>query len=77
MAIEHARICGACEHECPGWATRCPVCGSLGLVHRIVIVPPAPSVAAITKSKHSRRSRAHRLPGREPPPHTTPARSTA
>lgn len=41
MAIEHLRVCGACERECPGWANRCPVCGSLSLVHRITVVPTA------------------------------------
>ena len=44
MAIEHLRICGACERECPGWANRCPACGSLSLLYRITFVP-APVVA--------------------------------
>lgn len=41
MAIERVRICGACERECPGWANRCPACGSLSLLHRITFVPAA------------------------------------
>ncbi|MGH8258721.1 MAG: hypothetical protein ACREUG_03425 [Steroidobacteraceae bacterium] len=45
MAIEHARICGACERECPSWAVRCPACGSLSLLHRITFVSAA-AVAA-------------------------------
>jgi predicted ATP-dependent serine protease len=43
MAIEHARICGACERECPSWASRCPTCGSLSLVHRITIAEAKPA----------------------------------
>jgi len=39
MSIEHVRICGACERECPGWANRCPACGSLSLLSRITFVP--------------------------------------
>jgi hypothetical protein len=39
MAIEHLRVCGACERECPGWANRCPACGSLSLQYRITFVP--------------------------------------
>jgi hypothetical protein len=42
MAIERVRICGACERECPGWAARCPACGSLSLQHRITFVSSAP-----------------------------------
>lgn len=45
MSIEHARICGACERECPGWADRCPACGSLSLRHRITFVPAATAPA--------------------------------
>ncbi|MGH8218773.1 MAG: hypothetical protein ACREUT_09450 [Steroidobacteraceae bacterium] len=44
MAIEHVRICGGCERECPGWANRCPVCGSLSLLYRITVVPAAAAV---------------------------------
>ncbi len=39
MAIEHVRVCRACERECPGWANRCPACGSLSLLHRVTFVP--------------------------------------
>jgi predicted ATP-dependent serine protease len=61
MAIEHVRVCGACERECPGWANRCPACGSLSLLHRITFVP-APVVAP-----HVSRSRAE-LAGRPSAP---------
>jgi predicted ATP-dependent serine protease len=47
MAIEHLRICGACERECPGWANRCPACGSLSLLYRVTFVS-APVVASET-----------------------------
>ncbi len=70
MAIEHARICGACERECPGWANRCPFCGSLSLVHRITIVPAPASVATIVGAKPARKRAARpriAAAGREPP----------
>ncbi|HXS26699.1 MAG TPA: hypothetical protein VN730_03435 [Steroidobacteraceae bacterium] len=54
MAIEHVRICGACERECPGWANRCPACGSLSLLYRITFVPVAavvPEAARATQSE--------------------------
>ena len=77
MAMEHARICGACERECPSWASRCPACGSTSVVHRIVIVPSAAPVTALTDATQSRkRPRRARVSGHEPP-HTSPARSTA
>ncbi len=69
MPIEHARICGACERECPSWADRCPVCGSLSLVDRITIVPPSAPIATLADAKPTRRkaSRARIAAGREPP----------
>ncbi len=77
MAFEHARICGTCGRESPSWASRCPVCGSLSLVHRITIAPPA-QVAAISGSKGARRKKARRaVMGGRDPSHTSPARSTA
>ncbi len=75
MAIEHARVCGACEQEVPSWASRCPVCGDTSLISRITIIPPA-AIATITEAKASR-TKSHRrraAGGLEP---TTPARSTA
>lgn len=42
MAIEHARLCGRCDKECPSWADRCPSCGGMSFSHRIVIIPPEP-----------------------------------
>lgn len=39
MAIEHARLCGACEKDFPGWADRCPRCGNGTVLRRIVILP--------------------------------------
>jgi len=59
MAIEHARICGECERECPSWANRCPTCGSLSLVHRIVIAPPSMPVATIADVQQTRRRVRH------------------
>lgn len=50
MAIEHVRICGACERECPGWANRCPACGSLSLQYRITFVPAAVVVPGSSRS---------------------------
>ncbi len=80
MPIEHARICGACERECPSWAGRCPVCGSLALVDRITIVPPSTPTATLADAKPPRRktSRARIAAGREPPrPESARAGSTA
>lgn len=80
MAIEHARVCGSCERECPGWALRCPVCGSLSLVHRITIVPPAPvaKLKGPARTTRTRAARARPAPGREPARGSSPsARSTA
>jgi predicted ATP-dependent serine protease len=74
MAVEQARICGACGRESPSWADRCPVCGSISLIHQITIVP-APQIATISP-KAGRKKARRAMVGREPP-HTTPARSTA
>ena len=41
MAIQHARVCGACERDCPSWATRCPACGSTAITFQMVISPPS------------------------------------
>ncbi|HEV2701228.1 MAG TPA: hypothetical protein VGV09_06335 [Steroidobacteraceae bacterium] len=41
MAIQHARVCGACERECPSWANRCPACGSTAISFQMVITPPS------------------------------------
>lgn len=79
MAIEHARICGACERECPSWAARCPVCGSLSLVDRITIVPPSAPIAALADAKPARRKTSHAriaAAGREPP-HSESARASS
>jgi len=40
MAIQHARVCGACERECPSWANRCPACGSTAITFQMIISPP-------------------------------------
>ncbi len=39
MAIQHARVCGACERECPSWAHRCPACGSTAISYQLIIAP--------------------------------------
>ncbi len=41
MAIQHARVCGACERECPSWAQRCPACGSSAISLRMILSPPS------------------------------------
>jgi predicted ATP-dependent serine protease len=43
MAIQHARVCGACERECPSWANRCPACGSTAISFQMIISPPGGS----------------------------------
>lgn len=83
MAIEHVRICGACERECPGWANRCPVCGSLSLVYRITFVPAAivasgtsrPAtgcVAVASKSPHKGTARSRTTAGHDAKLRKTP-----
>ena len=59
MAIQYARVCGACERECPSWAHRCPVCGSTAIAHRMVVTsaPAQPAVAGAQPAR-MRRSRA-------------------
>jgi RNA polymerase subunit RPABC4/transcription elongation factor Spt4 len=47
MAIQHARVCGACERECPSWANRCPACGSTAISYQMIVAPP--SGTSITK----------------------------
>ncbi len=41
MAIQHARVCGACERECPSWANRCPACGSTAISFQLIVAPPS------------------------------------
>ena len=66
MAIEHSRMCGSCDRECPSWADRCPACGNSATFRRIVVIPSAPSfqraepVTLIT-SKIAARKRAKTL----------------
>jgi len=55
MAFEHARVCGSCERDFPGWADRCPCCGSRSVVHRVVITPAGSSVAEIARPKWGRK----------------------
>jgi hypothetical protein len=40
MAIQHARVCGACERDCPSWANRCPACGSIAISFQMIVSPP-------------------------------------
>jgi RNA polymerase subunit RPABC4/transcription elongation factor Spt4 len=47
MAIQHARVCGACERECPSWANRCPACGSSAISYQMIIA--GQSGSSITK----------------------------
>jgi hypothetical protein len=69
MSIEHVRICGACERECPGWANRCPACGSLSLLYRITFIP-----AAVVAPESSRRASGRGAVASRPP-HKGTARS--
>jgi len=71
MGMTHARVCGACERECPSWANRCPSCGSLSLVHRIVIGSPAAPVTALAKGG---RKKPRRVVSDHEAPQTEPAR---
>jgi RNA polymerase subunit RPABC4/transcription elongation factor Spt4 len=41
MAIQHARVCEACERDCPSWANRCPACGSTAITFQMIITPPS------------------------------------
>jgi RNA polymerase subunit RPABC4/transcription elongation factor Spt4 len=50
MAIQHARVCGACERECPSWANRCPSCGSTAITFQMIISPPSGNVHKIADS---------------------------
>jgi len=64
MSIEHVRVCGACERECPGWANRCPVCGSLSLQYRVTFIPaavvaPGSSSLASVSTKMTRKGGRH------------------
>jgi predicted amidophosphoribosyltransferase len=68
MAIHHARVCGACERECPTWANRCPACGSTAISFQMIVSPP--SGTSIRKladnTPRLRRNRAHVAPAQEP-----------
>ncbi len=68
MAIHHARVCGACERECPSWANRCPSCGSTAISYQMIIAPP--SGTSIRKladtAPRVRRSRARVATAAEP-----------
>ena len=43
MAIQHTRVCSACERNCPSWANRCPACGSSAITDQLIIAPPSGS----------------------------------
>jgi RNA polymerase subunit RPABC4/transcription elongation factor Spt4 len=67
MAIQHARVCGACERECPSWANRCPACGSTAITFQMIIAPPSSgNVHKIADSApRPRRSRVPAAPAAE------------
>jgi predicted ATP-dependent serine protease len=73
MGIAYARVCGTCERESPSWADRCPSCGSLSLVHRIVIGAPAAAVATLAAGP---RKKPRRVANDLEAPQSEPARST-
>jgi predicted ATP-dependent serine protease len=58
MAIQHARVCAACERECPSWANRCPACGSTAITFQMIVSPPSGTVSKLAGSTpRLRRSR--------------------
>ncbi len=74
MAIQHARVCGACERDCPSWANRCPACGSTAISFQMIISPP--SGTSITKiAGNAQRLRRSRLVGTTAPEPTTTRKS--
>jgi RNA polymerase subunit RPABC4/transcription elongation factor Spt4 len=69
MAIQHARVCGACERECPSWANRCPACGSTAISYQMIIAPP--SGTSITQvANNTPRVRRNRVAGATSPEQT-------
>jgi hypothetical protein len=64
MAIQHARVCGACERECPSWANRCPTCGSTAISYQMIIAPPSGTPLTKVANNTLRRSR---VAGATPP----------
>jgi len=68
MAIHHARVCGACERECPSWANRCPACGSSAISFQMIIAPPSRTRTAkiADNAPRLRRSRARVATAAEP-----------
>ncbi len=78
MGIHHAKVCEACERQCPDWADRCPACASSSLVSRFIIAPPSSPVAcAPVLSARRKATRRPRVSALEPRPHDAPAHSTA
>jgi RNA polymerase subunit RPABC4/transcription elongation factor Spt4 len=69
MAIQHARVCGACERECPSWANRCPACGSTAISFQMVITPPSGSNIhkLAENAARVRRGRVQLVPATEDP----------
>lgn len=77
MAIQHARICGACDRECPSWAHRCPACGSTAISYHMVLTPSGGTVSPIAESQKRRgRPRANSVV-REPAPAGAHLRTSA
>ncbi len=68
MAIQHARVCGACERECPSWANRCPACGSTAISFQMIVSPPSnTSIRKLAdKTPRLHRKRAHVAAAQEP-----------
>jgi predicted amidophosphoribosyltransferase len=69
MAIQHARICGACERDCPSWANRCPACGSSAISYQMIIAP-ASGVRLGKAASTTPRVRHSRVVGATPPEST-------
>jgi RNA polymerase subunit RPABC4/transcription elongation factor Spt4 len=64
MGIQNARVCGACERECPSWANRCPACGSTAISYQMIVAPPSstPITKVANNTPRLRRSRVGATP---------------
>ena len=66
MAVQHARVCGACDRECPSWANRCPACGSTAISFQLIVAPPSGTSIRKLADKAPKLRRARIAPAQEP-----------
>lgn len=71
MAVQHARVCGACDRECPSWANRCPACGSTAICLQLILCPPSGTSIRKLADTATRVRRARTRIGTTPEPATT------